>query len=187
MSSNIAHIDGAHSKCSLYDGVLILIVAKLGNGSQVHMGLAHVPVESGLHIVWILLLLIRGGLDVSSTPIFSDCVNLLAASRILWRDHGILLSIKFCLDHLIQNVVSRYSVTKADTGLIRSIIASVQSIPTINNFVVAMNRLIMAMPDANLAGKIAAYLLRIHPIHIGQCSAIANLNWKRYGYPCTGT
>jgi hypothetical protein len=33
--------------------------------AKVHMGLAHVPVESGLHMVWILLLLNHGGLDVS--------------------------------------------------------------------------------------------------------------------------
>jgi hypothetical protein len=69
----------------LYDGVLILIVAKLGNGSQMNMGLAHFPVESGLHMVWILLLLTRGGLDVFSFPIFSNRGNLLAASQILWR------------------------------------------------------------------------------------------------------
>ena len=31
------HIDGAHSKSTLYDGVLILIVAKLGNGAQLHL------------------------------------------------------------------------------------------------------------------------------------------------------
>jgi hypothetical protein len=93
----ILHINEAHSKCLLYDGVLILVVAKLGNSSQVHVGLPHVPVESGLHMVWILLLLIHGGLDVSSFPIFSNCGNLLAASRILWWDQGIMLSKKFCL------------------------------------------------------------------------------------------
>jgi hypothetical protein len=31
----ILHLDGAHSKSTLCDGVLILIVAKLGNGTFV--------------------------------------------------------------------------------------------------------------------------------------------------------
>jgi hypothetical protein len=64
-------------------------MAKLGNRSQVHVGLAHVPVESALHMVWILQLLNRGGLDVSSIPICSYLGNLLAAHRILWHDRGI--------------------------------------------------------------------------------------------------
>jgi hypothetical protein len=59
------HIYGAHPKCPLYDGVLILIVAKLGNESQIHMGMAHVPVESALHMVGILPLSKPGGLDES--------------------------------------------------------------------------------------------------------------------------
>jgi hypothetical protein len=42
--------------------------------------------------------------------------------------------------------------------------ASMQSSPTINNFVVWTNCL-MAMPDANLGGKISAYLLPLHLIH----------------------
>jgi hypothetical protein len=108
------HFDGAHSKRTLYDGVLILIVAKLGNGSQLNLGIAHVPVESGMHMVWIILLLERGGLDVSSIPVFSDRGNLLAALRILWRDHSLILSIKICLEHLIRNVISRFSILKAD-------------------------------------------------------------------------
>jgi hypothetical protein len=48
------HIDGAHSKRTLYDGVLILVVAKPGNGTQLHLELA-VPVESGQHMVWMIL------------------------------------------------------------------------------------------------------------------------------------
>jgi hypothetical protein len=51
------HLDGAHSKSAQCNGVMMLIVAKLGNGSQLHLGFARVPVESSLHIVWIILLL----------------------------------------------------------------------------------------------------------------------------------
>ena len=92
-------------------------------------------VESGLHMVWIILLLIRGRLDVWSVPIFSDCGNLLAASHILSRQHGIILSIKFCLEHLIQNVVSRFSISKLDTGLVRAIMGAMacnQALPLIS-------------------------------------------------------
>ena len=146
------HIDGAHSKSTLYDGVLILIVAKLGNGTQLHLGVAHVPVESGQHMVCLILLLIRGGLDVSSVPVFSDRGPPLAASRILARDHGIILSIKFWLEHLIRNVVSRFSITKLDTGSVRSIMAAMQSSATIDIFVAATNRM-MAPPYTCRGGR----------------------------------
>jgi hypothetical protein len=66
------HLDGAHSKSTLCDGVMILIVAKLGNGTQLHLGLAHVTVESSLFMVWIVLLLRCGGLEVEPIPVFSD-------------------------------------------------------------------------------------------------------------------
>jgi hypothetical protein len=48
-----------------------------------------------------IVLLIRGGLDVFSFPIFSNRGNLLAASRVLLRCHGTILTLKFCLEHLI--------------------------------------------------------------------------------------
>jgi hypothetical protein len=54
------HLDGTHSKSTLHDGVTILVVAKLGNGTQLHLGSAHVPVESALHMVWIIPLLCLG-------------------------------------------------------------------------------------------------------------------------------
>jgi hypothetical protein len=160
----ILHLDGAHSKSTLCDSVLILIVAKLGNGAQLHLGLAHVPVESSLHMVWIVLLLRLRGSDVESIPIFSDRGNLLAASRILLNDHGLTLSTKFCLEHLIRNVVSKFSMSKGDTGSLRAIMVSMQSSATIDVFVTETHRL-MAMLDCTLGGRIAACLLRIHPIH----------------------
>jgi hypothetical protein len=133
--------------------VIILIVAKLGNGSQLHLGFAHVPVKSALHMVWIVLLLRRGGSDVSSIPNFSDRGNLLAASRILQNDHGLTLSIKFCLEHLIRNVVSKFSVSKAATGSLCAIMASMQSSATIDTFITATHRLMAMLDPTRLGGK----------------------------------
>jgi hypothetical protein len=65
-----------------------------------------------------ILLLIRGGLDVSSVPIFSDRGNLLAASRVLLRCHGTILTLKFCLEHLILNVIGRGHSDSKDQWLL---------------------------------------------------------------------
>ena len=73
--------------------------------STLHLGLARAPVESGQRVVWMILLLIRGGLDALSVPIFLDRGNLLAASRILSRDHSAIVSVKFCLERLIRSVL----------------------------------------------------------------------------------
>jgi hypothetical protein len=110
-----------------------------------------------------MLLLCCGGFDGSSIPIFSDGGNL-AALRTLLNEHGITFSIKFCLEHLIWNVVSKFSITKAATGSVHAIMASTQSSPTIDSFV-TVTTWWMASSDPRLGGRIAAYLLQIRPIH----------------------
>jgi hypothetical protein len=67
----LMHVDGAYANNTLYDGTIIMLVAKLGNGSGIPLAIAHVPIESSVHLVWLLLLLVRVGLDVEGFPWFS--------------------------------------------------------------------------------------------------------------------
>jgi hypothetical protein len=40
------HVDRAYAKNPLYDGTIIMLVAKLGNGSGIPLAIAHVPIKS---------------------------------------------------------------------------------------------------------------------------------------------
>jgi hypothetical protein len=115
----------------------------------------------------------------SSIPIFLNCGNLLVALRILLNECGITLSIKFCLEHLIRNVVLKFSITKATTGSVHAIMASLQSSPTIDSFI-TVKTWWMASSDPRLGGKIAAFPLQIHPIHLtvfGNWESQLKENW----------
>jgi hypothetical protein len=125
-------------------------------------------------MVWIILLLRRGGLDAESIPVFLDHGNLLAASRILQNDHGVAFSIKFCLERLIRNVVSKFSLSKAAAGSLRHIMAQMQSSSTIDTFVAETHRM-MAMLDCSLAAKSPLACCRCIQL-IGQSLAIGKAN-----------
>jgi hypothetical protein len=84
--------------------IKIMFVAKLGNGSGIPLAIAHVPIKSSVHLVWLLLLLVRAGLDVEGFPWFSDRGNLLSAARVLFSQYGLLLSIKYCLEHIMHGL-----------------------------------------------------------------------------------
>jgi hypothetical protein len=98
------HIDGAFSKNPLYDGSVLMLVRKLGNGGLLFVAslvVSHCPVESSAHLVWFILVLRSAGLDVESVPWFSNHGNLLAASYVLFNQHVLELSIKYYLEHLM--------------------------------------------------------------------------------------
>jgi hypothetical protein len=43
--------DGAYAKNPLYDATIIMLEAKLGNGSGMPLAIAHVPIESNVQLV----------------------------------------------------------------------------------------------------------------------------------------
>jgi hypothetical protein len=145
-----------------------MLVAKLGNGSSIPLAIAHVPIEPSVHLVWLLLLLVLAGLDVEAFPWFSDRGNLLSASRILFSEYGLLLSIKYCLEHIIRNVTAKFGLKKSGQTQLRSLIQECQASATIGHFHFAIEKLYDNPQSATepLQGyKIALYLLSIHPIH----------------------
>ena len=56
------HMDGTFFKTSLYDGVLILVVATSGNGSLLLLAAAWVPVEDTQNLRFVLDMLTQAGL-----------------------------------------------------------------------------------------------------------------------------
>ena len=50
--------------------------------------------------------------DVVNVPFMSDQGHLLAAVRLLYILLGIVITIKFCLEHIIRNVVGKFKLGK---------------------------------------------------------------------------
>jgi hypothetical protein len=157
-------IDGVFYKMPLYDGVLLLIVAKSGNGSLLFLAAAWIPVESKLHMAFMVLMMDRAGFDVEAVPWMSDRGNLLAAATILKRANGITLSIKFCLEHIFRNVVHQFKIGKDKLGLLRTAMSAMQASFEFVTYARATDKLIQAFGNET-GWKISVYLMSIHPRH----------------------
>jgi hypothetical protein len=73
--------------------VLLLVVAKDGNGAAIPIAYAWVPAESASHVCCVIQMLIKSGIKVESVPIFTDQGNLLAAAVALQQSVlGVTLS-----------------------------------------------------------------------------------------------
>jgi hypothetical protein len=165
----IMYVDGAFAKDPLYDGTIIILVAKLGNGStSIPLAIAHVPIKSSVHLVWLLLLLVWAGLDVEAFPWFSDRGYLLSASRFLFSQYGLLLSIKYCLEHIIRNVTVKFGLKKLGQTQLHTLIQECQTSQTIAHFDFAIEK-VFDYPQSTTkplcSYKMALYLLSVHPIH----------------------
>ena len=162
-------IDGAHVKTELYDGVVLVVVAKLGDGSCILLSIAYVPSETKVHLVWYLLALYYSGIPIETIPIFSDRGNLIAATKALHKHFKITLSIKFCLEHIFRNIVHKFNLEK-EQGLqrvIRARLHVLQSAETFEDFRYECEKTceLQDTKDPALGAKTIDYLLRIHPIH----------------------
>ena len=67
------------------------------------------------------------GFDIENVPFMSDRGHLLAAASLLIRVSGLVISIKFCLEHIIRNVVGKFCIGIKQIRDLRTITAKMQS------------------------------------------------------------
>ena len=162
-------IDGAHVKTELYDGVVVVAVAKLGDGSNIMLSMAYVPSETKVHLVWYLLILYYSGIPIQDIPIFSDRGNLIAATKVLKKYYNITLSLKFCLEHIFRNIVHQFKLEKEQgtQSVIRARLHFLQSAETFQIFrkECEITCEFQDSKDPAIGAKVVDYLLRIHPVH----------------------
>ena len=118
----------------------------------------------------------RSSLPTERQSIFTDRGNLLSAAAALLRI-GIVLHLKYCLEHMIRNVFDHFKITRStDKKQIRSLMAAVQESATRALFFKSLSEIgnVEFADDDNQKGqKIVIYLLTIHPIH-----------WVVWANPC---
>lgn len=157
------YTDGGFSKTIEYDGKHILLLAKNGNGQVIWLAYATVPDEDCNHMSWFLLMLIRAEYDILNFPTFSDRGHLLAAVRAIYVSYGWEISVKFCVEHIIRNMVHKFKV-KGDTLVVvlRRCVMSIQAA----GYLVQSSQRYDELASAFLCGpQMALYLLGIDPVH----------------------
>ena len=56
------------------------------------------------------------GFDIENVPFMSDRGHLLSAVRFLQPNTGLVISVKFCLEHIIRNINSRDGLNKKNVS-----------------------------------------------------------------------
>ena len=49
---------------------------------------------------------------IENIPFMSDWGHLIAAARYLERNLGIIIRVKFCLEHIIRNIIHKFGIDK---------------------------------------------------------------------------
>ena len=74
-------------------------------------------------------------MDIENIPFMTDRGHMIAAVRFLFKTTGMVISLKFCLKHLIRNDQHKFNIEKEKVGDLRKIINGMQSAHTYEIFV----------------------------------------------------
>ena len=85
---------------------------KHGFGGVLPLIAEWMPVKNKEHFVFFLLSMKSMGFDNENIPFMTDRGNLLSAIRFLYQATNIVITVKFCTEHIIRNIVHSFSIPK---------------------------------------------------------------------------
>ena len=118
-------------------------------------------------------------MDIENIPFMTDRGHMIAAVRFLFKTTGMVISLKFCLKHLIRNDQHKFNIEKEKVGDLRKIINGMQSAHTYEIFVEKTK--LLSKLNTNDCHDILVYLMKIHPRHwtiFGNRRDIPDTRWK---------
>ena len=165
----ILFIDCCHYQCPQYDGVIIILNSKTGNGEILPLAFGIIPIENVNNISWFLQLCALHGINLDCA-LFTDQGPLISAAKQLHEHTSIRLSLMLCTQHLLRNIRHRFGDLQQShhSTLNRhmDIFSNCSDIQSFFTSVEAMaENLLMAQADIKLVTEIVFYVLRIHPSH----------------------
>ena len=154
----------------------------LSNNTVILLAICFLPSEFASHVAWMLLNLAKAGLDLSEYPVQTDRGNITDAVRWIYKQCNYVISLKYCLEHIIRNVNNTFKISDPMRPALRLHIQNLHQSTTIHEFHKATTDLFgFHSPSNSLLGfEIANYLLRIHPIHwtvFGNRESIPEESW----------
>jgi hypothetical protein len=90
---NSLHVDGMFYTIPLYDGILIIIVGRTSNGGMLLLAASWISSEDSQHLVFIMLMLLKAGFQITSILFWADRGNMTAAASVLHARYGITISL----------------------------------------------------------------------------------------------
>ena len=100
---------------------------------------------------------------ITNIPFMSDHRHLIAAARCLERNVGVVITIKFCVKHIIRNIIHKFNVDKARLQNLKTAVNMLQGASTFESFQHKSSTIIKF--DDDNGPIILLYLLKIHPYH----------------------
>ena len=112
MCIKMLHVDGTFCKSGHYDGIIFIVSAMLSNNSVILLAICFLPSEFASHVAWMLLNLAKAGLDLSEYPVQTDRGNITDAVRCIYEQCNYVISLKYCLEHIIRNLTNRFNISE---------------------------------------------------------------------------
>ena len=119
------------------------------------------------------------GFDIENVPFMCDRGHLLAAVRFLQPNTQLVISVKFCLEHIIRNINNRFGLNKDNAAKMRIIMNRLQSASTYEKYMIEIADIMDLEEVMNY--EIIIYIMKIHPRHwtvFGNRHDISDESWK---------
>ena len=97
-------------KSGHYDGIIIQLSGRNGNGGIIQLCAAWLPCEDTLNYVYFIELMQSMKFDIINIPLMSDRGHLIPAARYMETKFNIVISIKFCVQYILRNVVQKFNI-----------------------------------------------------------------------------
>ena len=88
-------------------------VRMASNQDNVLLAIALVPIENIANMSWFIAMCYVAGLPINKWPIFCDRGHLLSAATYLKETHDFDLNLKYCLQHIIWNIIAKFKITQS--------------------------------------------------------------------------
>ena len=134
-------IDGTFHNNNFYDGLLIQLSSKHGFGGVLPLIAAWMPVENKENFVFFLITMKVMGFDIEKIPFMTDRGPLLSAVRYLYEFQHIEISVKFCTEHIIRNIVKVHNIPKSDIQTLRQIVMGCQQATKLEVYISNVDKL----------------------------------------------
>ena len=82
------------------------------------------------------------GMDIEQMPFMCDRGHLVSAVRFIYATSQMVVTLKFCIEHIIRNVVTKFNIMKKHYKELREVIGSMQSSATYEQFLEKMTILV---------------------------------------------
>jgi hypothetical protein len=167
-------LDGTHIRIPEHDGIGVPIIGVDGNGSNIPLGFGLIPSENKQGMIYILLMMYQAGFNFEEFPVFTDRGHILAAVRALAEHYGLVVSVKYCLIHILRNIYHLFNINQRsrEGRAVAWFMREMQSAPDVNAFLDAAKKLVKALPQIeenetlSTGARIVIYVLgTIHPTH----------------------